>query len=148
MIRQKLKKIIAILCLGTAVLALVPAPSWAEAAAPVSYKHGNSVTPYLLYIADSQCDLSISNRVATVNCWLEGKIGSTKTQIIVELQEKNGTGWDNIVTWNDTQNSDYASVYKTKTVITGKTYRIKSTLTVWEGTQSETITVYSPQKTA
>lgn len=30
----------------------------------------------------------------------------------------------------------------------GQTYRVKATVTVWEGTKSETQYVYSPEKTA
>ena len=88
---------------------------------------------------DSESSLSISNRVATADCWVLGEKGSaTKAKVVAELQEKSGSSWSTIATWTDTQNAYKASVYSSKTVTVGKTYRVKATVTVWKGSLSET----------
>lgn len=148
--QKNLRKLTAAFCLGTAVLALVPAPSLAEAAAiPVINQQEKEIVPYLLYIADAESKLSISNRTATINGSVIGVVGSvTKVNIVAELQEKDGASWTTIDSWSDTQNGPRATINTKRTVTAGKTYRVKTTVTAWAGTASETQVVYSDQKTA
>lgn len=148
--RKTLRRMTAAACLGTAVLTLVPTASLAEAVAiPVINQQESAIAPYMLYISDWGNKLTISGRTATVDCFVKGQIGeATKAKVVAELQEKNGSSWSTIATWTDTQNAYKASVYETKSVTAGKTYRVKATVTVWEGTKSETQTVYSAEKTA
>lgn len=147
--RKTLRKMTAAACLGTAVLTLVPTASLAEAVAiPVINQQESAIAPYMLYIVDAQSDLYISGRTATADCWVQGQKGdATKAKVVAELQEKSGSSWSTITTWTDTQNAYKASVYETKSVTAGKTYRVKATVTIWEGTKSETQTVYSAEKT-
>ena len=149
-VRKTLRKMTAAACLGTAVLTLVPTASLAEAVAiPAINQQENAIVPYMLYITEIRSNLSIANRIATTNCWVQGQKGdATKAKVVAELQEKSGSSWDTIATWTDTQNAYKASVYETKSVTAGKTYRVKATVTIWEGTKSETQTVYSAEKTA
>ena len=100
-----------------------------------------------MYIADANSSLSVSGTTATVNCWVEGNIGATKAKVVAELQMKSGSTWVTVGTWTDIQNSDEASVKASKAVTKGNTYRVKATVTVWEGSQSETQYVYSGEKT-
>lgn len=147
--KKTLQKIAAVTCLSAAVVTLLPTASMAEAVAPVSYQQETGIAPYMLYIVDSESSLSISNRVATADCWVLGEKGSaTKAKVVAELQEKSGSSWSTIATWTDTQNAYKASVYSSKTVTVGKTYRVKATVTVWKGSLSETQTVYSAERTA
>ena len=98
----------------------------------------------MLYIVDARCTLSISGTTATVNAWVIGDdFDATKAKVVAELQEKDGSSWTTIATWTDTQNAYRASVNKTKSITRGKTYRVKATVTVWEGSASETQTIYS-----
>ncbi len=147
---SKMKKTAATVCLGAAVLALTPAVSMAETAMkPVNAQTENAISPYMLYIRQTTSVLSISGTTATVDCSTLGVVGeATKAKIVAELQVKNGSSWTTVETWTDTQNSYRASVYENYSVTKGKTYRVKATATVWEGSQSETQTVFSNEKTA
>ena len=79
-----------------------------------------------------------------MNAWVIGDdFDATKAKVVAELQEKDGSSWTTIATWTDTQNAYRASVNKTKSITRGKTYRVKATVTVWEGSASETQTIYS-----
>jgi len=104
----------------------------------------------LSYIVDAEGTLSINNEVATVDCWVAGHVNdATKAKIIVELQLESGTdNWIAYATWVDTRNDYEAYVYETKSVKTGQNYRVKVTATVWEGSQSETVTFFTDEMTA
>ena len=142
---NRAKKAAAAVCLGAVVLTSVPAvAAMATAVEPVTQQTESGIAPYMLYIVDANCTLSISGTAATVNAWVIGDdFDATKAKVVAELQEKDGNSWTSIATWTDTQNSSYASVYKTKSITKGKTYRVKATVTVWEGSASETQTIYS-----
>lgn len=146
--QKRMKKMTAAFCLETAVLALVPAPSMAEAAAiPVINQQESSIVPYMLYITYTRSNILVSGRTVTVDCRMTGEKSTvTKAKVVAELQEKNGSSWTTIATWTDTQNTYSASVYESKTVTAGKTYRVKTTVTAWAGTASETQTLYSEEK--
>lgn len=147
---KNMKKAVATICMGAAVLALTPAASMAETVVkPVNTQTESAIAPYMLYIRQATSVLSISGTTATVDCSTLGTIGeATKAKTVAELQVKNGSSWTTVETWTDTQNSYRASVYETYPVTKGKTYRVKATATVWEGSQSETQTVFSNEKTA
>jgi len=109
----------------------------------------NSIMPCMTYIEDWQNGLSISNGVATVDCWVKGDyLNATKAKVIAELQLKSGSSWMAYGTWTSTQNDYEAYVYKTKSVTAGHTYRVKATYTVWEGSESETIVIFGDEMTA
>ena len=132
-----MKKLIAVL-LCTIMLALVPVSAMAEV----------EVNPRLTYIASAEGDLIINGTTAIVDCWVKGNYGdATKAKVIAELQLKSGSSWMAYGTWTNTQNNYEAYVYETKTVKKGQTYRVKVTATVWEGSQSETITFFTDEAT-
>ena len=107
------------------------------------------VTPRLTYIVDAETDLTINNGIATVDCWVNGNVlNATKAKVIAELQLKSGSNWIAYGTWVDTQNDYEAYVYETKAVKKGNTYRVKATYTVWEGSASENLIVFSDEITA
>lgn len=103
------------------------------------------VTPRWSYIVDTWTDLGVSGDTATVNCWVKGNVSTaTKAKAIVELQVKNSaTNWIPVAIWTDTQDDFMAYVYESKEINPDNTYRVKATYTVWEGTRSETTTVYT-----
>lgn len=104
----------------------------------------NSISPRWSYIAAVDGGLSVNGTTAIVECWVEGHYTkATKSKIIVELQVKNSaTNWIPVAIWTDTQNAYRASVSETKTINSDNTYRVKITATVWEGSQSETTTLF------
>lgn len=147
---QKMKKAIATMCMGAAVLTLTPAVSWAETAvSPLNNQQGSIISPYMLYIKDTDYSLKITGTKATVNCSVQGDpVSATKAKVIAELQLKSGSNWIPVDIWTVTENSDYAEVSETHAVTSGNTYRVKATMTVWEGSLSETQTFYTNEKTA
>ena len=139
----KTKKILATICMGAVVLTSVPA----VAANTVSQQE-NEIMPYMLYIQNALCEFGISGTTANVECSVTGRSSATKAKVIAELQVKNGSNWIPVKIWTNTQDSYEAYVDESHPVTKGHTYRVKATVTVWEGSQSETQYVYSAEKTA
>lgn len=133
------KKQIAIMLVCMLLLAICPNGAFAE----------DEIMPRLSYIVSADNELAIQNGVAKVDCWVKGQYGdATKAKVIAELQLKSGGSWIAYGTWVDTQNDYEASVYETKSVTAGNTYRVKATFTVWEGSQSETVVMFTDEITA
>lgn len=146
---KNLKKISAAICLSAAVLMSVPAVSLAETAAEPTNQQENGIAPYMTYIVDARCALSISGTTATVDCWVNGDVlDATKAKVIAELQVKNGNNWIPTAIWTDTRDGYEAYVYETKSVVSGHTYRVKATVMAWEGEQSETQIIFTDEMTA
>ncbi len=147
--QNKMKKAVVTVCMGAAVLTLTPAVSMAETAVePFKQQVETEISPMMLYIEDVKSNLTISGTTATVTATVSGDINNaTKAKVIAELQLKSGSSWLPVKIWTVTENSYSAKVYETYTVKSGNTYRVKTTATVWEGSQSETKTVYSSEKT-
>lgn len=142
---KKMKKTIASICMGAAMLTLTPAVSWAEASIiPVNDEQESAIAPYMMYIEDAQCKLTIKGTSATVECYVAGNANNaTKAKVIAELQLKSGNNWIPVKIWTMTENAYRASVDENYTITIGNTYRVKATMTVWEGSLSETKTFYS-----
>ena len=148
---KKLKKAVAAACMCAAVCSATPLASLAETAVvPVNQEQEYEVAPCLLYISDITSMIGISGTTAEVYGSVEGYANTaTKAKVVVELQVQSSTGsWVPVVNWTVTENDYRAEVDDTYTVKTGNTYRVKTTATVWEGSASETSTLYSPEKTA
>jgi len=145
---KKMKKAAAAICLGAAVLTSVPAVSFAETAVEPVNQQDIEIAPRMQYIEDARCSLGIDGTTATVDCWVNGDVfDATKAKVIAELQLKNGSSWLPVAIWTDTQDGFKARVYETKAVSKGCTYRVKATVTVWEGSQSETQTIFTNERT-
>lgn len=151
MLTTRCKKMIAGMLLSGLLLASMPMTAVAETGPVLSEKNQiEEVMPCLTYIVDSMADLSINGTTATVDCWVQGDyVSATKAKIIVELQLESGTdNWIAYGTWVDIQDGYEAYVYETKSVTKGQNYRVKVTATVWEGSQSETVTFFTDEMTA
>lgn len=149
MISKKVKTVITAVVLGSFIVC-VPTVALAETEVyQKDFKEISIVSPRLRYIVESMCDLSITGNIATVDCWVNGQYEeATKAKVIAELQVKSGSNWIAYGTWTDIQNSYEASVYETKSVKSGNTYRVKATVTVWEGSQSEQLILFTDEMTA
>ncbi len=100
------------------------------------------ITPYMEHIALGQCALNIDNSIATVNAWVRGNEGTTKTTVEVELQEQFLLFfWQTVDTWSSNSSSTYCRAFGTRSVTSGKTYRAVATVTAWVGNDSETQTI-------
>ena len=141
-----MRKIAAAILLSSVVLTLVPMASMAE---NITSQQDNQITPRWSCIVEAESDFIIDGNTATVDCWVKGNYGSaTKAKVIAELQVKSGNNWIPVAIWTDTQNGYEASVYEEKAVTTGHTYRVKGTFTVWEGSQSEEVILFTNERTA
>ena len=97
-----------------------------------------------LYICQAYCKLIIPNSSANIQSYVQGTPGSTtKCEIDLSLQKKTLSGWDTVATWAKIENSWQASLNPSRAVVSGKTYRAVAVFTVWNGNNSETITVTS-----
>ena len=143
------QKAFAVVVLGLLTITVAPVASFAETAILNVNDVKTTIMPRMTYIEECKNSLNISNGIATVDCWVSGDVlDATKAKVIAELQLKSGNSWIAYGTWTNTENSFKASVYETKNVTTGHTYRVKATYTIWEGSQSETTTVFGDEMTA
>lgn len=148
--QRKSKRIIASVLLNVLVFFMIPYVSLAE----VSYDSADSqqatmIAPRLTYIVDAEAGLAINGATATVDCWVKGHYAdATKAKVVAELQVKSGSSWIAYATWVSTQDGYRADVDETKTVKPGNTYRVKATVTVWEGSQSEQLILFTDEVTA
>lgn len=102
------------------------------------------VAPCMLLIDQADVGLKISGGTAKVTASVIGIVGTVdKAEIEVELQAKNGSTWRYCDDWSVSKNSYRASLSETRAVVEGNTYRVKAVVTVWNGSQSETQTIYS-----
>ena len=137
--KRQIKMLSVMLVLVVLALLAIPAAAMAE----------KGIAPQLIYITDSEANMNITGTTATVDVWVKGDWDyATKAKVIAELQVKNGNDWIPVGIWTDTQNDYIAQVYETKSVVKGHTYRVKATGTIWEGSQSETVTFYTEEDVA
>ena len=143
----KKRRLVSAACLAVCVIA---ASMPATLAADVQMLTQNAIiTPYMTYISDSSCALTIGGGKASVTASVYGYLGqATKCSVSVDLQEQIGTGWKTIGTWSNSKDGDRVSTSGIKAVTKGKTYRVKAIMTVWAGAASESKTVLTNSKTA
>lgn len=93
-------------------------------------------------------DLTLSSGNATSSCTVIGAGGKvTKITIYMYLQKQNSSGgWSNYKTWSGTKSDNNYTLSKT-TAITKGTYRVRASVTCYQGTSSETTSEYSTVKT-
>ena len=106
--------------------------------------------PAYSYASDCISELSISGTTATCKSTVNGYYDKT-TKIVVNqtLQKKNSSGnWEYVYSWYDTIYNYNGSLTNTKSSLSSGTYRVKTVATVYAGTEHETITEYSKEKTA
>lgn len=107
------------------------------------------VTPYWLYTNTYSSELSISGTTATCTSKVTGYPGvTTKIVITQTLQKKNSSGeWEKVTSWEKTVDGFTASVTNYAYNLSKGTYRLKSVFKVYSGSDYETITKYSSEKT-
>lgn len=141
------RKRIVVALLTMLFMALFPSASMANVLE--EDRQQTSIQPRLTYIVEAEADMIMNGTTVTVDCWVNGHVNTaTKAKVIAELQLKSGNNWIAYATWVDTQNDYEAYVYETKSVKSGQTYRVKATVTVWEGSQSEELILFTDERTA
>ena len=104
-----------------------------------------TVQPRLDYTSSAMVNLVISSGKASCTSRLIGYKSTTKIVITMTLQKKTLFWWSEVETWTGTYNTYVGELAKSKSVGSG-TYRIKTKFVVYSGSDSETITVKSPEK--
>jgi len=107
---------------------------------------GSAIQPRYNYTSKFSETLTISGGTATCKASLTG-INGTTTKVVIKmtLQKKTLLWWSEVETWSATYNTYYGTLSKTASVKSG-TYRVKAVYTVYSGSNSESITDYSSQK--
>ena len=137
--KRQVKLLSAMVLLVMLTLVAMPSAAMAE----------DGIAPQLTYIVSAEATMNITGTTATVDAWVKGNVvDATKAKMIAELQVINGDSWVPVGLWTDTQDGFKAQVYETKSVVKGHTYRVKATATVWEGSQSETVTFFTDEDVA
>lgn len=104
------------------------------------------IQPMYDYTSNCSVTLSITNGTATCLTKLQGYSGTTtKIEITMTLQKKTLLWWSKVESWTTTVSGYYAALSKTASVGSGK-YRVKAEFKVYSGSNSETITEYSVEK--
>ncbi len=130
------------------ILALVVAIVLLFTLSVVSFAESGSTTvqPRYDYTKNYNETLTIANGTASCTASLKG-ISGTTTKVVIKmtLQKKTLLWWSEVETWSTTSNTYYGTLTKTAAVKSG-TYRVKAVYTVYSGSNSESITDYSAQK--
>ncbi len=143
---QKLKKILSVLCLFLIVCsACLPFAVAEDLDTPVD----EDLPVDLQYISMAKCNLTISNGTANIFSTVRGDAGSTtKCKIELSLQSKTLIWWSTVESWQKTELNYQTTLNVSYPTVSGKVYRAIAVVTVWNGINSETTTVYSSSVTA
>lgn len=139
-----MKRLFALLLCFSLLLSAVPA-AFAAGAKPLALPTEPEITPLWEQISSARAVLSVNESGrATVYCSAQGTASSTtKVKIEAKLQRSWGLFWITEETFTVEKDSHIASINESYTVESGHTYRIKATVTVYNGTDSESATVKS-----
>lgn len=142
--KKNLFKSLVGICMSLCVVLLVSMTGYA---ADLGDSDGSQIAPMSLD-AKKGCSLSISSGTATAATIVRGTSGQiTKISIQMELQKKMASGsYTTVKTWSGSKSSSSYTLKRTKTVSKG-TYRVKSTITCYDGSKSERTTIFSSVKT-
>lgn len=143
---MKMKKVIAVLFLVGCIFSFSTVVFAANEPQETAAVEISAVEPNRMTNIESALNrLSISNGVATIRAYVYGYSGlATKCEVTVKLQERTlGLFWTTVETWSDSQNGDSSSVSESTAVTAGKSYRTIATVTVWNGSSSESRTLTS-----
>ena len=135
-----------VLSLVVAIAMLCSLPLVTHAEAKMITVDPPIIQPLHNYTQDYDETISITNGIATCKATLTG-ISGTTTKVVIKmtLQKKTLLWWSEVETWSTTSNTYYGTLTKTAAVKSG-TYRVKAVYTVYSGSNSESITDYSAQK--
>lgn len=105
------------------------------------------IMPLYEYTTSHNTTLNISNNIADCTTRVTGIPGvTTKIQITMTLQKKTLFWWSKVEEWTATVNAPMGQLDKS-IAVKSDTYRVKSEITVYSGSNSEKITAYSAEKT-
>lgn len=133
------------LCVLLSVALVLSACGWTGGAVAAEE---TAVQPRYSYTNYTTTDLTFSSgNIANCKNFVKGYYGTTtkiKTQMY--LQQYLALQWTIIAAWESTTDHYYADMVKTKTLTSSGNYRVKVVATVYSGSASEQLTLYSPER--
>ena len=111
-----------------------------------SLSHYSEIQPRYEYTSNCTASIGISNNKANCTATLQGYSNTTKIEITMTLQKKSLLWWSKVDSWSTTVNGFIGSLSKSSSISSG-TYRTKAVFKVYNGSNSESITIYSQEKT-
>ena len=134
-----------LICVFLCLMVLLAAPVYATN--DPSLDSNSTVGPLrTTYISSCSANLSISSSgTASVQSSITGVTGVTSVKIVASLQRYSGGAWTTLQSWTETAAGRTLTLYKTRAVTSGYTYRVSSKVTAYNGSYYETATVISSQ---
>lgn len=135
--------VVAVLLLCTMLTLVQPA----VAALP---SETEEIMPMMEYIIDASCGLRVDEGKLWTSCSAYGSPNEVdRVELVAVLQKKGLLIWSEVETYKATWfNCNYASLERSADFESGKMYRVKLTVTVWSGENTESTTMYSNTVTA
>lgn len=134
-----MKKRIICCLLVLSMLLSVPYAVNAAAAEPIIPLYDNA--------SSASAILSISGNTATGEGTIKGYSNVTKIDIALTFQKKSLLWWSDVETWYKYAVGNSSNISANMTLTGSGTYRVKIVYKVYVGSEYETITCYSAQKT-
>ena len=117
-------------------------------AADANSQEDYGISPCYTYTSYVSTSLTISGGDAICNTYAEGFDSTTKITITQTLQRKSGGSWVDVWSWTNTKYNWYYNYTNYHYPLTkGTTYRVKSCVKVYSGSNYETIYSYSGSQT-
>lgn len=136
--------------LAAAVLILCTVLTLAQPTMAALPSESEEIMPMMEYIISACCSLDIDNGKLFTSCSAYGSPNEVdRVGLVAVLQKKGLLVWSEVDTYKATWfNCNYASLERTADFESGKMYRVKLTVTVWSGDNTESTTMYSNTVTA
>ena len=146
------KMVSIILCLIMAASAITASAASSDSAqsevGTTSDTSNGDFSVFFAYTAVNQTTITIDSGTATCDAYLGGYAGiTTSISITMTLQKKVLLWWNTVETWTMSVDDWSANLTRTHTGLGSGTYRVKAVYVVYSGSNSETITSYSPEST-
>lgn len=136
--------------LAAAVLILCTVLTLAQPTMAALPSESEEIMPMMEYIINASCSLDIENGKLFSSSSAYGSPNEVdRVELVAVLQKKGLLIWSEVETFKATWfNSNYACLERTADFESGKMYRVKLTVTVWSGDNTESTTMYSNTVTA
>ena len=131
-------------CVAISIVVVFTANAWSNGAVSAE----SLIQPRWSYTNYTATGLNISTGgTAACAASATGYYGTTtKVHIEMHLQQYLALQWTTIGSWEGTFNKYYGTLDKSKTLTSSGNYRVKAVYTVYAGSASEKITMYSQEK--
>lgn len=109
----------------------------------------SAVEPRYSYTNYASSSLSISDNEATCISSVSAKSTATKITATQYLEKKNGTTWSTVSggTWSDSANGISLNMFNSKSNLSSGTYRLRTVIKVYSGTNYESFEKISSEVT-